>query len=160
MEWKQETSSMVEPYTIVDNEIISYQIFKAVEKCVSGYAEHGEVYYDLPSKYIRKILGITDGDGSLYYDENRNIQAVCFEAGENWKEQQSVLCANKDKLITNVEEKNQKIFWLCRLLREPSTRAHKKLGDFYVRSDRTWIVWFENDESKSLCFHEDNHFKS
>ena len=160
MEWKQETSSMVEPYTIVDNEIISYQIFKAVEKCVSGYAEHGEVYYDLPSKYIRKILGIIDGDGSLYYDENRNIQAICFEAGENWKEQQSVLCANKDKLIANIEEKNQKMFWLCRLLGEPSIRAHKKLGDFYVRSDRTWIVWFENDECKSLCFHEDNHFKS
>lgn len=160
MEWKQETSSIVEPYTIVDNEIISYQILKAVEKCVSGYAEHGEIYYELPSKGIRKILDIVDGDGSFYYDENKNIQSICFEAGEAWKEQQSVLCANNDKLIANLEAKKQKMFWLCRLLREPSIKAHKKLGDFYVRSDRTWMVWFENDECKSLCFHEDNHFKS
>lgn len=160
MEWKQETSTSIKPYTIIDDKILSYQILKTVEKCVAGYPEHGEIYYELPSKYIRKILGIVDGDGSFYYDEDKNIQAICFEAGEAWIEQQSVLCVNKDKLIANLEANNQRIFWLCRLQREPSIKAHKKFGEFYVRSDKTWIVWFENNECKSLCFHEDNHFKS
>lgn len=160
MEWKQETSTSIKPYTIIDDKILSYQILKTVEKCVAGYPEHGEIYYELPSKYIRKILGIVDGDGSFYYDEDKNIQAICFEAGEAWIEQQSVLCVNKDKLIANLESNNQRIFWLCRLQREPSIKAHKKFGEFYVRSDKTWVVWFENNECKSLCFHEDNHFKS
>lgn len=155
MQWKKETSSLVKTYTIIDDSIKSYQIIKAVEKCVSGYPEHGEIYYKLPSKYIRQTLGIVDGDGLLYYDDNKKTQAISFEAGENWKEQQSTLCVNKDKLINKLKEKEQTIFWLCRLLREPSNRASKKYKDFYARNDRTWIVWFENDECKSLCFSEE-----
>ena len=48
-----------------------------------------------------------------------------------------------------------KIFWLCRVLREPSLECTQKYKDFYCHNDTTWITWEEDGHFNQICFSED-----
>lgn len=155
MDWKHCAYEIMDNYTIANDKIIKYEIIKGTERCTVDYPDTGEESYTLPSKYLRKLLGIIDGDGSKYYDADNHIQSLSFSSGITWGEEQHLRIVNRDLLNIKLKENDMKIFWLCRVLREPSLECTQKYKDFYCHNDTTWITWEEDGHFNQICFSED-----
>jgi hypothetical protein len=125
---------------------------KTVEKCTANYNEFGDVGYKLPSKVIRNIMNISNSKGNNFLNEDNEIVAQYYKAGENWGNSTKLLGIDKEKLYDGLKAHKKTIFWIVRLLREASNRAIEKYGEVYERRDRNWIVWYEDGEIKYKLF--------
>jgi len=154
MNWKNECYNKIFNISIdIDvGDFVKYTIEKAVEECTANYPEFGDVYYKLPSRIIREMLGICDGDGYKYYNAEKQLQAICFEAGEKWHDSQSYLCVNREELLSQLKQHNYQIFWIVRLLREATSKSLEKYPKLHSRNDKCWLVWFEDGELKTQLF--------
>jgi hypothetical protein len=155
MTWKKDKYSTVEIYNSESPYELKYEITKAVEGTVCNLDEYGEVYYKLPSKYIRDILKIVDGNGYQYYRKNKELVGTSFEYGEKWIDYQKILCVDKNILQQEIDNKNMRMFWIIRVLREPSNKVKEKFIDFQYSRDSCWIVWKENDKLKFKLFSDE-----
>jgi len=154
MSWKNECYNKIYNISIDDGDFVEYTIEKAVEECTANYPEYGDVYYKLPSRIIRELLGICDGDGYKYYNGEKQLEAIWFEAGEKWHDSQSYLCVDRENLLLQLERRNFKIFWTVRLLRQATSKALEKYPKLHSRNDKCWLVWFEDRELKTQLFSE------
>ena len=154
MNWKNECCDKIHNISIDDGEFVEYTINKTVEECTANYPEFGDVYYKLPSRIVRELLGIYDGDGYKYYDGEKQLEAIRFEAGEKWHDSQTYLCVDREKFLSQLKSQNCRIFWIARLLRQATSKALEKYPKLHNRSDKSWLLWFENSELKSLLFSE------
>jgi hypothetical protein len=152
MNWKNECYNKIYNLSIDDGDFVHYTIEKAVEECTANYPEFGDVYYKLPSRIIRELLGICDGDGYKYYNGEKQLEAIRFEAGEKWHDSQSFLCVDREKLFLQLDRLNFKIFWTVRLLRQATSKALEKYPKLRSRNDKCWLVWFENGELRTQLF--------
>ncbi len=156
MNWKNECYNEITNITINDGDLVDYTIKKTVEECVANYPEFGDVYYKLPSKVVRETLGVCDGDGYNYYNEDKQLKAIYFEAGEKWQDSQAYLCVNGEKLLTKLKERNLKIFWTIRLLRQATSKVLEKYPELHTQSDKCWLAWFEDGNLRTQLFFEEN----
>ncbi|WP_283592148.1 hypothetical protein [Clostridium butanoliproducens] len=154
MDWKNECYNKIHNISIYDGDFVDYTIEKTVEKCTANYPEFGDVYYKLPSRVIREMLGICDGDGYKYYNGEKQLEAIYFEAGEKWHDSQAYLCVDREKLLLQLDHLNFQIFWIVRLLREATSKSIEKYPDLYSRNDKCWLVWFEDGELRTQLFSE------
>lgn len=155
MDWKEECYSSIKNVSIDKGDFIEYTFESAVEECTANYPEYGDVYYKLPSRVIRDLLSISDGDGYKYFNGYKELAAIFFNAGEKWYDSQSYLLVNQEKLLSLLEESNSKIFWIVRLLRQATSKALEKYPKLHSRNDKCWLVWFEDGELKSQLFLEE-----
>ena len=107
--------------------------------------ELGEDSYEMPSKIIREILGITEGDGYNYYDYTGKRVAYNTNAGERYGESQYMLLIDGKAFIDKVKEKGFQPVWFVRVLKEPSAKAREKYN-FYTSRDETFMVWKRNKQ--------------
>lgn len=146
MNWKNDCYNKIFNFSI-DNEMgdfVNYTIEKAVEKCTANYPEFGDVYYKLPSRIIRGILGICDGDGYKYYNKEKQLEAIFHNSGEKWHDSQTYLCVDREKLLLQLDHLNFKIFWTVRLLRQATPKALEKYPNLNSQSERCWLVWLDD----------------
>lgn len=154
MSWKNECDNKI-PIISIDidtGDFLNYTIEKTVEKGTANYPEFGDVYYKLPSRIIREMLGICDGDGYKYFNGEGQLKAMYFEAGEKWDDSQSYLCVEGERLPKLLEHLDFKIFWIVRLLRQATSKALEKYPKLHSRNDKCWLVWFEDGELRTLLF--------
>lgn len=158
MPWKTNVYENLSYRTIYNNKIVDYKLVKCIEQCTANYADGQDVYYELPSKYIRELLGISDGNGETYTNKDNEIIARYFSVGENWAEQQNFLCVDKNMLLKDLNDKNEMIVWIIRIIREPSHICYEKYNDLHAYKDSAWIVWFDEITQKwqQHCFIEDS----
>jgi hypothetical protein len=154
MSWKNECYNKISNISIdIDaGDFANYTIEKAVEECTANYPEFGDVYYKLPSRIIRKMLGICDGDGYKYYNGEKQLEAICFGAGEKWHDSQSYLCIDREKLLLQLDHFNFKIFWTVRLLRQATSKSLEKYPKLHSQNDKCWLVWFEDGELRTQLY--------
>ncbi|MFS0594425.1 hypothetical protein AB1L05_22895 [Cytobacillus horneckiae] len=155
MNWKDECNNTLHNVSIADGDFKEYTIEKAVEECTANYPEFGDVYYKLPSRIIREILGISNGDGYKYYNGEKELGAFFINAGEKWYDSQSYLCVDREKLLSQLHQSNLQIFWIVRLLRQATSKSLEKYPKLHSRNDKCWFVWFEDGEIKSQPFSEE-----
>lgn len=139
MPWKKRYDS-----SNVDN-FPELKIHSAVDKCTYNFIELGDVCYELPSAPIREILRITDTDGYLFYDRDRQIKAANISVGEDWRTQQCYLLVDK-ALIHDAEQRGNTLLWIMREDRRESRKATEQFGDFYAQKDCSYIGFFRNEE--------------
>lgn len=152
MNWKNECCSNIYNISINNGDFVDYTIEKAVEECTANYPEFGDVYYKLPSRVIRELLDIRDGDGYKYYNTDQNLEAIYFEVGEKWYDSQSYLCVDREELLLQLEQHKFQIFWIVRLLRQPTSKSLEKYPNLHIRNDKCWLVWFEDGEFRNEFF--------
>lgn len=155
MTWKKDKYSKVEICDLESPDVVKYEIIKAVEGTVCNLYESGDVYYKLPSKYIRDMLKIVDGNGYRYYNQNKKLVGASFESGEKWNDYQINLFIDKSILEQEISSKNMQMFWIIRVLREPSIKSYEKFQNLNYRRDRCWIAWIENGKVKSQLFSDE-----
>jgi hypothetical protein len=155
MNWKDVYNNTLRNVSIVNGDFKQYIVGKAVEECTANYLEYGDVYYKLPSRIIRDILDISDGDGYDYYNEDKELESIFINAEEKWFDLQSYLFVDKEKLLSRLEHSDLQIFWIVRLLRQATSKALEKYPNLHSRNDKCWFVWFEDGELKSQLFSEE-----
>ncbi len=157
MSWKRSCYDKLTHNSILNNKIIQYNLIKCVEKCTANYAEGDDVYYELPSKYIRELLNISDGDGDKYANKDNELIAKYFNIGRPWVEQQNFLCIDKNMLLEKLNCRNEMLIWVIKVIREPSYICHEKYKELRVYKDSTWVVWFNEIDQvwQRHCFNEE-----
>ena len=138
--WKKRyDSSFVEDFPDLD-------IQSAVDECCYNSPEYGDVHYELPSEPIRKMLGIVDSNGYIYFDDSKQIKAQYSISGEKWRTAQYYLLVDKNKLIEHLSSSGKTIIWIMREYRRESGKAKEKYGDFFATKDYSYIGYFDKKE--------------
>ncbi len=117
--------------------------YKNIAKCICEMQGNGEINYEMPSKKIRDIMGIVNGDGYHYYDKNNCEVAYYTEAGECYGDSQHMLLVDENIFCNNVSKLELQPIWIIRVLKEASIKAREKF-DFYKDKDETYLVWKNN----------------
>ena len=138
-DWKEEWESSITFGSNVLN--------KNVAKCVCNMQELGENTYEVPSKLLRNILEITEGDGYNYYNNAGKRVAFCTIAGERYGESQYMLLVDKELFYNKVKQAGLQPVWFVRILKESSVKASEKY-DFFANRDETYMVWKSNKQWK------------
>lgn len=139
MPWKKRYDSS-NTYEFSDLEIHS-----AVDKCTYNFTQYGDVCYELPSTPIRETLKITNTDGYLFYDSDKQVKAACVMVGEKWRTQQSYLLTNKE-LLRDLEQSGNTLVWIMREDRRENGKAKERFGDFYAEKDCSYVGFYRNEE--------------
>lgn len=131
-DWKEEKDSEI----VYGNNIF----YKNVAKCTYNMHENGEREYIIPSKKIRKMMGIMSGDGNHYYDD-KGVEVVNFRcAGEQFGDSQEILLVDKELFLSKVSELGLQPVWVIRVLKEVSNRARERFN-FVMEKDETYLMW-------------------
>lgn len=158
LDGNEEIDAIKKVVTFRDKGFKEYSFNYTATECVSHFLEFGDVYYIMPSKYVRTLLNITDGDGYKFYDANLEEIGFYRIAGEPWFDQQSYLCVNKERLLKNLEREQKSIVWIVRVMREATPKAREKYRDVNGRYNEYYMLWFENGEIQQIKLHSDDNY--
>ncbi|PGW64714.1 hypothetical protein COE18_01225 [Bacillus cereus] len=152
----EETDAIKKVITFRDKSFKEYCFNYTATECVSHFLEFGDVYYIMPSKYIRNLLNITGGDGYEFYNENLEEVGFYRISGEPWFDEQSYLCVNKERLLKNLESEQKSIVWIVRVMREATPKAREKYRNVNGRYNEYYMLWFENGEMQQIKIHSED----
>lgn len=138
--WKKRYDSMFFEY------FPQITLTSAVDKCCYSFSDYGEVFYELPSAPMRKLLQISNSDGYSFYDNNKNIQAEYTIAGEKWATYQDYLLVDKDKVLSETEKNGKTIIWIMREFRTEDPKTTEKYDEFFAEKDLCHIGYFEKNK--------------
>jgi len=141
-------------YTIMNSEIIKYSFQPARTKIIYDSEEYGEIYYNLPSLELRKLLDIVDGNGMNFFNSKGELVGFSTLNDENYSDNQRLLMTRKDKLLSKLKQEDLNLFWIIRLYKEPSNRAKEQFKPFGPFQNRIWFVWEENGKYHHKLIYE------
>lgn len=147
MTWIKDLYPTIDLYTLNEKKIIKYNLYKCLSE-ISYSLEDEYLNFNIPSKIIREMCGITHGDGWRYYNKDNKLIAFFSECGEHYMEYQSMLYINKNILEDALNSNGYKMIWTVRLLREASMSVRDRYNNFFPQLDRNFIIY--NDESKLI----------
>lgn len=130
-----------EPYDLEDFD--SFDLLCATDKGCWSHNEFGDMYYRMPSPFVRNILGINDSDGYLFFDSNKQIQAERTIAGKTHHTYQEYLFVDKQKFLNKLESENKAILWITKEYRRETGLSKEKFGDFYIDKTVLSVGYFE-----------------
>lgn len=131
-DWKEEYESELEYGKNI--------LYKNVGKCTCVIQGKGETEYEIPSKKVRKMMGIVSGNGYHYYNDDGIEVASYREAGEDYDDSQYTLLANKEIFLSQALKLGLQPVWFIRVLREMSSKARERF-DCFMEKDETYLVW-------------------
>lgn len=138
--WKKRyNSSNVEDFP-------DFSLQSAVDGCCYNFPEYGDVYYDIPSEPIRKLLNIVDSNGYIFYDNNKEIKAHYSISGEKWRTAQNYLLVDRDEMLDALQNSDKSLMWIMREYRREDGKASEKYGKFYAEKDSSYVGFFKNGE--------------
>ena len=121
-------------------------MFKLTEACTSSDEEETERSFSFPSKFLRELTGIINGDGFSYLNNRGQCIASYSDAGESWGTSQKTLMIKSDLLSNGLDLQGYQLFWLFRDYRKPSAKAWERYETLTKGSDRTFLVWKEGTD--------------
>ncbi|WMT40486.1 hypothetical protein RE628_25395 [Paenibacillus sp. D2_2] len=146
MQWIEDEYEKFSVYTLHGREIKQYIINKCLSQVTYSSVEETEFTYDLPSKFMCSLLNISNGDGWRYRDNENQVNAFFSIAGTAYRNNQTLLYANKDKLNSKLKQSGYKMFWSIRLMREPSIKIKDKYDRFHFQKDLIWLAYYDQEQ--------------
>ena len=138
----------IENKLLIDDDGDEIEIYKLVGECISADGLENERYFKIPTVLTRSLTGIVYGDGFYYRNMNGEIIAQFYETDGHGGTVQKVLRVNSSALFTGIAQNNYTLFWIFRDLREPSNKARERFESMLDCSDKTFIVWKEDNAFK------------
>ena len=120
-------------------------IHSAVDRCCYNYPEYSDVYYDMPSALLRKLLGIVDTDGYLYFDKDNNIVSEYSIAGEKWRTTQEYVLLGRENTLQILEDSGLSLIWIMQEMRRETGNAKEKFGEFFAERRQYFIGYFKDE---------------
>ena len=141
-----------EPYDLEDFE--GLEIYAAVDKGCWSHQNFGDIYYRIPSVFMRGLLGINDSNGYVFYDKNREIRAEYTIAGKRHHTYQEYLWVDRKEILSLLASKGKTLVWIMREYRRESGLAHEKWGS-YAAKDVLSIGYFKEDKFIVECLNKE-----
>ena len=129
---------------------MSYRIYPVILQGIYESAGSKEIYYRLPSKKVRNLLGIVGGDERQYFTESGRLQGFGSKVGDPWRNPQELVFVRSEDLHDALKSQNLTIFWTVNLVREPSPCAREEFPDLCHIQDRYWVFWEGKDGLQSV----------
>jgi hypothetical protein len=156
MTWVEEDYQTFQINTVKENKIVDYTLFKTVADTLYRVAGSDREYSSqLPSKLLRELLCIEEGDGLRYYNKNRQLVAFQSFAGEDYGERQTLLYVNRELLEQALDADGYKMIWAVHVSREPSMKIKSMYEGFFPKRDTFWIVYDDNGELRETMVKDD-----
>lgn len=137
-----------EPYGLED--FNSFNLLCATDKGCWSHNEFGDIYYRMPSPFVRSMLEINDSDGYLFFDSSKQIQAERTIAGKTHHTYQEYLFVDKERFLNKLESENKTILWITKEYRRETGLSKEKFGDFYIDKNILSVGYFEDDKFVTL----------
>ncbi len=149
MDWLSEREA-VHTLSAAHDHSMSYRIYPVILQGIYESAGSKEIYYRLPSKKVRNLLGIVGGDERQYFTESGRLQGFGSKVGDPWRNPQELVFVRSEDLHDALKSQNLTIFWTVNLVREPSPCAREEFPDLCHIQDRYWVFWEGKDGLQSV----------
>lgn len=134
----------------------TYDVYKSVSKLTQQTIGEGEEHLKIPSKFTRDLIGIMDGDGTLFLDDNEQIIGFNNRLGKPFKDGQEMLLVDSDLLNKNLRKRGLRKIWFISIFKDVGLKARQDL-EFYQRHKKLWLVWEDGNEFKYLELLDDDY---
>ena len=122
------------------------RLCSTIDACVYNFSDAKELYFDIPSKPIRKMLNIINFDGLVFSDQSRRSKAIFIDEGaENHNEQKSVL-VDSEQLFSNLKKQRKSIVFVMEAYWINGSYSEEKFGEFRIRKTEFFIGYFHNQK--------------
>jgi hypothetical protein len=128
------------------------QLFYTITEITQG-THAGEKYYRIPSKLVRKIIGIQSFSKLEFMDKEGHPIAFIHKKSEGaFKDSQEIVLVDQELLYARLKGEGLKICWFVEIFKRknPLNEALKKYP--HDQKTRMYLVWDEGDEMLSLKF--------
>ncbi len=133
-----------EPYET--EEFTSLNILCTTDKGCWNHEIFGDIYFYMPSPYIRSLLEINSTNGYTYSNKTNMICAEYCIAGELHNSYQDIVWA-ANNILSLLENEEKTIIWIMKEYRRESGISREKYGDFYVEKDNLYIGYLDKDKN-------------
>lgn len=156
MTWVKENYQSFQIHSLENNKLVDYPLYKTVSETTHRMRNDDVEYtFPLPSKLLRELLDITEGDGWRYYNKDKQLVAFHSLAGEAYRNSQSLLYINQDLLEQALDKHGYKMIWGVRILREPSMKVRDRHDKFFPQRDTSWIVYEDGGVLRELLVNDE-----
>jgi len=137
MDWIEEHGDSERVY--IDQ--MELNIFNTITEVIQGTVE-GEKYNNIPSKLIRKLLGIK----SFSYSELMNsigetISFIHRNSEGSYRDSQEIVLVNEKLLAEKINENGLKLFWLVDFLKQKNPLNKSLDRNFHSQKSWKYLVW-------------------
>ncbi|CEK37653.1 ATPase AAA [Paraclostridium sordellii] len=132
----------------VNNE---YDVYKTISKITYKTNNDEEFWSVIPSKIMRTLLDINITDGFNYKDTSDNLIMFNSITGKKYNNEQNILYVKSNKMREILNKKGYKMFWVVKVLREPSLEVRDKYKEFFYDRYCVWIITEDSFEMYKLC---------
>jgi len=151
MHWIKDDDETFSVYTLAGNDLKKYPVYKSLSEVTYSSVEEREFTFSLPSERLRNTLKIADGDGWRYWDKENEMAVFYSIAGTSFRDSQNLLYAKTTNLNETLAHHAYNMFWVIRLLREPSIKVRDKYKSYYYDKDQT-IIMYEHEGKMQFIY--------
>lgn len=123
-----------------------FSIHSSIEFFYYNDLNHGENSYSAPSLPLRKVLGITNTDGYLYFDDKNTVVAEYSRIGEKHRTEQEYVLVDFDSMIEKLKENKLQLIWIMEEYRRETSNSRERFGEFYVEKRKNCIGYYKNED--------------
>lgn len=128
-----------------------YDVYKTVSKITYKTNNDEEFWSVIPSKIMRTLLEINITDGFNYKDTSGRFIMFNSITGKKYNNEQNILYVESNKISESLKQKDYKMFWVVKVLREPSLEVRDKYKDFFYDRYCVWVITKDSFEMYKLC---------
>ncbi len=154
--WRDELCSFKGDVSDEGEECNSIVIYMSNLDCVSSVDSEGDVFFTIPSKLFREMLGVDSCDGRCGYDAAGNFMFEYRSAGEVGDEVvRQALYADTAVLSNQLERRGFELLWFVRVLKREAIDAHDHGLEGSYENDRLYIVRLKDGVVKTQMLQQD-----
>lgn len=140
IDWLKELDSkQIIEYKTSENKK-EYDVYKTVSKITYKTNNGDEFWSVIPSKIMRTLLNINITDGFNYKDISEELVMFNSITGIKYKNEQNILYVKSNKIREILNKNNYKMFWVIKMLREPSLEVRDKYKEFFHDRYCVWVI--------------------
>lgn len=153
MNWIEDSYGKIDITTTFNCKPKEYAVFKCLSEVTCKSAEGSEVSFTMPSKMMRDLLRIQEGDGWDYFNYEKKLSAFFAIVGTAYRESQTLLYADTNTLKQVLDDNQLRMFWNVRISRVPSLKTSDKYKGLFHSKDKYWLMFDNGDtlEKFEIC---------
>lgn len=114
---------------------------------VDDLVDIGDYWYRYPSRLLTELCGVVRTDGARYRNASGKVVFEDVSFGEPYRREFHALLADSKIFADALNNKGYKLIWYVTVQREANSLARERIPNFEKRSERSWIIWQDSDDS-------------
>lgn len=148
MDWIKETSDGCTIHSKGTDISVWYTITQLTQGTIDG-----EKYYRIPSKRIRKMVGIASFSDPQFLDQNDHIVSFTHKMSDGtYRDNQEILLIDESELQAKLKEQKLQLFWVVEIFKRKNPLNKNLEAYSHDQKTRKYLVWKKDDQFYSLKY--------